>query len=566
VATTLTATMMPQTAATMPYHHPSHHSCVRPRLRSIVLPGTSSYPSHASSGLVPSPLLHSGARSMSRSTSSTKRTVRSTYRNEMCADRFIPSRRHMNMDLSRRVLFSKEMPLRQEDCSHSNNTSTRSIPTSQTTPACKRKLDFNKYLLSSLCNIPLDNLNENAQPKSIFRFGGCEERERSHQPEHARPSSPFQLDILRSHKMDYLNKIYSTVPQQDSYLPIPADSYQILDAPGVTNDFYLNLISWSEDNVLALALGSTVYLWNSYTRDVQVLSNLDEHDGQGSQVVSVKWCSMHGQTHYIAVGTKKAIYLFDSCTRQLVRTYHAEMRAAVLSWNDSKGWLTAGFQNGSIYNIDTRSRGSCVLSFERHELEVCGLAWNSDGSCLASGSNDDTVCLWDASMISSRIRLCQPSQHSPRLVLTGHTAAVKSLAWCPFNGNVLATGGGMKDRTIKLWNSTSGALRSSTSTGSVVSSLRWDSKQLYSSHGQCDPCVMVWKPSSMIVLQKLKGFTKDCILSMEMSPDCDSIVCLGADERLHFWKLNGENGSSSSNRGLLSGSASTSFGGYPVIR
>jgi len=123
----------------------------------------------------------------------------------------------------------------------------------------------------------------------------------------------------------------------------------------------------------------------------------------------------------------------------------------------------------------------------------------------------------------------------------------------------------MKDCMIKLWNLTSGALHSSTSTGSVVSLLCWDSKQLYSSHGQCDPCVMVWKPSSMIVLQKLKGFTKDHILSMEMSPDCDSIVCLGADECLHFWKLNGENASSSSNRGLISGSASKSFG-YPIIR
>lgn len=38
---------------------------------------------------------------------------------------------------------------------------------------------------------------------------------------------------------------------------------RILDAPDVVNDFYLNLIDWSLTNLLAVALGPSVYLWNA---------------------------------------------------------------------------------------------------------------------------------------------------------------------------------------------------------------------------------------------------------------------------------------------------------------
>ena len=34
----------------------------------------------------------------------------------------------------------------------------------------------------------------------------------------------------------------------------------------------------------------------------------------------------------------------------------------------------------------------------------------------------------------------------------GHLAAVKAMAWCSWQSNGLAIGGGSNDRTIRLWN------------------------------------------------------------------------------------------------------------------
>lgn len=41
-----------------------------------------------------------------------------------------------------------------------------------------------------------------------------------------------------------------------------------MDAPSLTDDFYLNLVDWSSENILAVGLGACVYLWNATTSTV----------------------------------------------------------------------------------------------------------------------------------------------------------------------------------------------------------------------------------------------------------------------------------------------------------
>ena len=55
-----------------------------------------------------------------------------------------------------------------------------------------------------------------------------------------------------------------------------------------------------------------------------------------------------------------------------------------------------------------------------------GLSWLEDGSCLASGANDNLVAVWDVRALS------QAATARPMHRLARHTAAVKALAWCPW--------------------------------------------------------------------------------------------------------------------------------------
>lgn len=59
------------------------------------------------------------------------------------------------------------------------------------------------------------------------------------------------------------------------YIPLTAD--RILDAPDIQNDYYLNLIDWSHFNVLAVALGSSIYLWNADTGNYPHLIQVQVH-------------------------------------------------------------------------------------------------------------------------------------------------------------------------------------------------------------------------------------------------------------------------------------------------
>ena len=46
--------------------------------------------------------------------------------------------------------------------------------------------------------------------------------------------------------------------------------FKVLDAPELQDDFYLNLVDWSSQNVLSVGLGNCVYLWSACTSQVSM--------------------------------------------------------------------------------------------------------------------------------------------------------------------------------------------------------------------------------------------------------------------------------------------------------
>lgn len=51
--------------------------------------------------------------------------------------------------------------------------------------------------------------------------------------------------------------------------------------------------------------------------------------------------------------------------------------------------------------------------------------------------------------------------------------SLQALAWCPWQPNLLASGGGTSDRHIRIWNVNSGSCISSLDTQSQVSTHKW---------------------------------------------------------------------------------------------
>ena len=434
----------------------------------------------------------------------------------------------------------------------------------------------------------------------IFRFGA----EVQNRPDRFRSA----LEVIADPRQEPGNDARTAALAR----PVPTKPSRILDAPDIVDDYYLNLLSWSSSNVLAVALANNVYLWNAATNEVSELLQLE----QGDCVTSVSWAP--GGSH-LCVGTDSAaVQLWDASRMALVRSMRGHTaRVGSLAWNPVcfsasffaffmlDGVISTRRRRGAVprvrgcqrlrhrreltpstrYRRDVTQVSRCVNSGSRdalvlqhdararqhrtatlvgHQQEVCGLSWSADGATLASGGNENYLCLWDA----ARSGQAQPGECSPRAIMRQHQAAVKALSWCPMHRNLLASGGGTADRSIKFWNAHTGAMLHSVDTGSQVCALLWSRhhKEIVSSHGFSQNQLCLWRYPSMTKLCELTGHTAR-VLHLAQSPDGETVVSAAADETLRFWSIFGGGPTSAARRkGRMRDMRLSSVGGEMSIR
>ncbi|KAK7430090.1 WD repeat-containing protein slp1 [Neonectria magnoliae] len=295
---------------------------------------------------------------------------------------------------------------------------------------------------------------------------------------------------------------------------------RVLDAPGLIDDYYLNLLDWSSGNQVAIGLERNVYVWSADEGGVSCLLETSPD----TYVSSVKWS---GDGAYVSVGLGTGeVQIWDVAESQKIRSmFGHDTRVGVMGWN--KHLLSTGARSGLVFNHDVRIAEHKVAELVSHTSEVCGLEWRSDGAQLATGGNDNLVSIWDARSLSV-----------PKFTKTNHKAAVKALAWCPWNMNLLATGGGSYDRHIHFWNSTSGARVNSIDTGSQVTSLRWSphQREIVSSSGFPDNSLSIWSYPTLVRNVEIPAH-ESRVLHSCLSPDGQMLATAAADESLKFWKI-----------------------------
>lgn len=305
---------------------------------------------------------------------------------------------------------------------------------------------------------------------------------------------------------------------------IPQAPERILDAPDLVDDYYLNLLDWSKDNVLAIALEKTVYLWDASSGDITRLCALE---GEQDVVTSLQWVKSGSGAH-LAIGTNSSVVqLWDVARQKQLREMRGHQgRVSSLSWN--RHMLSSGSRDAQIINHDVRVAQHITSTYAGHTQEVCGLAWSHDGATLASGGNDNLLLLWDA----------RTGATSPAHRLTQHQAAVKALAWCPWQANLLVSGAGTADRHLRFWNTVTGACVNSIDTGSQVCAVQWSrhQRELISSHGFSQNQLTVWSYPSLAKVADLYGHSHR-VLHMAQSPDGQTICSVSPDETLRFWKV-----------------------------
>ena len=285
---------------------------------------------------------------------------------------------------------------------------------------------------------------------------------------------------------------------------------RVLDAPGLVDDYYLNLLDWSSGNQVAIGLERNVYVWSAESGTVSSLLETSPD----TYISSVKWS---GDGAYVGVGLGSGeVQIWDVEEGTKLRSMHGhDTRVGVMGWN--KHILSTGARSGLIYNHDVRVAQHKVAELVSHTSEVCGLEWRSDGAQLASGGNDNLISIWDARSLDA-----------PKFQKTNHKAAVKALSWCPWQPNLLATGGGSYDRHIHFWNTTTGARTNSIDTGSQVTSLRWSNhyREIVSSSGFPDNSLSIWSYPTLVRNVEIPAH-ETRVLHSCLSPDGQMLATAG---------------------------------------
>ncbi|GMR36723.1 hypothetical protein PMAYCL1PPCAC_06918, partial [Pristionchus mayeri] len=259
-----------------------------------------------------------------------------------------------------------------------------------------------------------------------------------------------------------------------------------------------------------------------------------EEENESNLVTAVKWDS---DGKYIALGTQDGtVKLFDPerCTdptsaRELRKmTVDRSCRTGVLAWRNHV--VSAGHRNGQILHHDVRVARHNIGLFSGHRQEVCGMKWSPDLKYLASGGGDNVVNVWNASQLTA-------SDPTPELVLNEHTSTVRAVQWCPWRSSTLATGGGMQDMTLKMWDVNGGQMMKSIPTGSQVTDVIFNSdyKEVMTSHGNPNYEIKIWKYPSFSEVATLGGHTAR-ILSLAQSPCGQFVMSAAADESLRIWQ------------------------------
>ena len=333
---------------------------------------------------------------------------------------------------------------------------------------------------------------------------------------------------------------------------IPKTPVRILDAPNLVDDYYLNLLDWGKENIIAVALSEELYLWNDNNAKSTLLmsyenNNTSSDDSNNNIITSLSWMQ---NGLYLGIGFPDGIiHLWDINKKIKLREIEAHnKRVSCLSWNNNI--LSSGSKDAYIKNFDIRLKYPEISKIKKHKQEICSLRYSIEGDLLASGGNDNMAYIWDVRNLKNNIfnfllnennNNNNPYEIKPYSINNLHQAAVKAMNWCPWKRHVLATGGGSKDKSIKIYSCDCNKLIRNINTGSQVCALVWNEKEkeIISSHGYNKNQIIFWNYEKNKKICELKGHMNR-VLYMTKSPD-EIFICTGSgDETLRFWKINDE--------------------------
>ena len=209
----------------------------------------------------------------------------------------------------------------------------------------------------------------------------------------------------------------------------------------------------------------------------------------------------------------------DSDSPNTLKGHSSDVNSVAFS-GDGK-LLASGSDDNTIklWNVANQQE---IRTLKGHSTWVWAVAFSPDGKTLASGSADKTIKLWNLET-GEEIG-----------TLKGHSDGVSSITFSP-DGKTLASGS--LDKTIKLWNLETGQeIGTFKGHSNAVASVAFSHDGATLASGSWDKTIKLWNLGTAKEIRTFKGHS-DMVLSVAFSPDGVTLASGSKDKTIKLWNL-----------------------------
>jgi WD40 repeat protein len=260
-------------------------------------------------------------------------------------------------------------------------------------------------------------------------------------------------------------------------------------------------MAWNHDGTLLLcgSLDGTVKLWDDEKGEL-----LKTWKGHSQCVKAVAW--NHDSSRSISASSDKTIKIWEGMTGELLKTLigHSDVVESV-AWNHDGSRIVSASQDHTIKIWDDRSGSPITPGLSaspsrisassskgvllannldessmtlKQEALVLTVAWNHDGTKIASGSNDGAVKIWNG------------STGTLLNTLLGHSDLVQAVAWSHDGTKIVS---GSWDTKVIIWDALTGNhLRTLEGHSSQVISVGWNNEGTTLVSASKDKTIRIW--------------------------------------------------------------------------